>query len=209
VAGRFEWLILTSANTVFAISQHLTALGLTLTGTAFRTAAVGPATAEAARQLDLELVDLPAEYIVEALANSLHIEPGMRVLLPESALARPTLADLLAARGAEVSVVTAYRTVCGHGGVDVPQLLAQKQIDALTFTSSSTVTCILERLSKEGGQRENAVSVCAACIGPKTAATARACGFTVLTIPSEHTLEGLVTALDGYFAQQVTTGEQI
>ena len=209
VIGRFDWLILTSANTVFALAQRLNALGLTLAGTAFRTAAVGPATAEATQeQLHLERVDLPAEYFAESLAHSLPIESGTRVLLPESTIARPALANILSARGAEVSVVAAYQTICGQGGVDVPQLLAQKQIDALTFTSSSTVTYFLERFSEEGGKREDAFEVYAACIGSKTAATAHDCGFTVLTTPAEHTLDGLLKALGEYFSQQIRAGKQ-
>lgn len=209
INGHFDWLVLTSVNTVFAIAQRLKALELTLAGAAFRSAAVGPATAEAARvHLDIQDIDLPAEYIAESLADHLLVETGTRVLLPESAIARPTLAKLLAARGAAVSVVDAYHTVCGHGGVNVPQLLKQQQIDALTFTSSSTVTCFLERLDREGGQREDALALCAGCIGPKTTATARRCGFDVLTVPTEHTLNGLLYALDEYFCQQTKTSEQ-
>jgi len=192
---------------VHAIAQRISALGLTLAGSRFRTAAVGPSTAEAARQqLGLEQIDLPAAYIADSLADHLPVEAGTRVLLPESAIARPTLADRLAARGAAVSVVQAYQTVCGEGGVDVSLLLAQKRIDALTFTSSSTVTCFLERVDREGGRREDALAVTAVCIGPKTAATARDCGFTVLPIPAEHTLDGLVSALESYFAERI--GEQ-
>jgi uroporphyrinogen-III synthase len=204
--GRFDWLVLTSANTVTAIAQRLGVLGLSLAEIRFRTAAVGPSTAEAAReQLGLEHVDLPTEYIADSLADDLPVEPGSRVLLPESAIARPRLGAQLAARGAEVSVVDAYQTVCGHGGMDVPRLLAQKAIDALTFTSSSTVTCFLERLHKEGGRRQDAFAVSAACIGPETAATARNGGFTVLPVPAEHSLAGLVQALDSYFVQRANT----
>jgi uroporphyrinogen-III synthase len=170
---------------------------------------VGTATAEAAQvQLGLELFDLPPQYIAESLADHLPFETGTRVLLPESTIARPTLANRLAERGAAVHVVDAYQTICGQGGVDVPQLLAQKRIDALTFTSSSTVTYFLERLSKEGGQREDALAVCAACIGTKTAATAQDNGFTVLTTAVEHTLAGLIDALDTYFANRIDIGKQ-
>lgn len=199
-AGHYDWLILTSANTVAALVQRLARTELSLEGAAFRTAAVGPATTATARQsLNLDIADLPAAYIAESLAECLPVTSGTRVLLPESALARPTLADMLRARGAEVTVVTAYQTVCGRGGVDVPRLLALGQIDALTFTSSSTVTCFLERLSDAGASPEQARPVCAACIGPKTAETARGCGFTTRVVAPEHTLEGLVAALETYF----------
>ena len=40
--------------------------------------------------------------LAESLAEHLPIETGTRVLLPESAIARPTLADRLSARGARV-----------------------------------------------------------------------------------------------------------
>jgi len=209
IAGRFDWLILTSANTVMAVAQRLKALELTLTGAAFRTAAVGPATAEAAQtQLGLDLFDLPPQYIAESLAEHLPIETGTQVLLPESAVARPTLANRLLERGAVVRVVDAYQTICGQGGVDLARLLAQKRIDALTFTSSSTVSYFLERLDKEGGRREDALALCAACIGTKTAAIARECGFTVVTTAIEHTLDGLIDALDTYFANRIDIGKQ-
>ncbi len=209
-AGYFDWLVLTSTNTVLAIAQRLKALGLSLAGTPFRTAAIGTATAEAAHeQLGLERIDVPSEYIAESLAAYLPVEKGTQVLLPESVIAWTTLADMLSARGAVVRVVDAYQTVCGSGGVDVPQRLAQRQIDAITFTSSSTVTGFLERLDKEGGHREDALKLCAACIGPKTAATARDCGFSAITMPADYTLEGLLVALENYFAQRMATGEKL
>lgn len=209
VAGQFDWLVLTSANTVSALSERLQVLGLTLTGTKFRAAAVGEATAEIAKtQLGLEVFDLPPEYAAESLVEHLPVETGARFLLPESAIARPTLAERLAARGAIVNTVDAYQTICGQGGANIPQLLSQHQIDSLTFTSSSTVTYFLERLHKEGGRKEDAFAVCAACIGAKTAATAYDNGFTMLTTAAEHTLHGLVAALDTYFAQQIETGKQ-
>lgn len=202
-AGNYDWLVLSSANTVFAIAQRLAALGLGLAGSSFRSAAIGPATAEAARQqLGLEILALPAEYVAESLASSLPLESGTRVLLPESAIARPALADTLAARGARVTVVTAYQTVRGYGGVDIPHLLAQGQVDALTFTSSSTVVNFLARFRQESGRFEDLRHVCIACIGPKTAATARDSGLTVSVLPAEHTLDSLVDALHRFFVGQ-------
>jgi len=200
-AGGFAWLILTSANTVMILAQRLHALGLSLTDAPFRTAAIGPSTAQpAVTHLGVTPFELPPHYVAESLAEHLPITHGMRVLLPESAIARPTLADRLTERGAAVTVVEAYHTVRGHGGLDVPQLLAQKRIDALTFTSSSTVTYFFERLTQEGGQPSDALSVCAVCIGSKTAATARDYGFTTLITATEYTLDGLMDALDAYFA---------
>jgi uroporphyrinogen-III synthase len=198
-SGDYDWLALTSANTAYALGQRLASLGLKLADGPFQVAAVGPATADAAQTLGLTVALLPENYLAEGLAASLPVEPGARVLLPESAIARPALATLLAERGAAVDVVTAYQTVRGTGGINASGALAEGGIDALTFTSSSTVTYFLERLADEGGQRDRALSVPAVCIGPQTAATARDCGFAQVIVAQQHTLDGLVDALERYF----------
>lgn len=197
-AGRYDWLVLTSANTVLMLAERLQALGLSLPS--LSVAAVGTSTAQAAQSLLGVTVDLmPETFIAEALADALHLQPGMRVLLPESAVARPTLAQLLRAQGAVVDVVTAYRTVRGSGGVDVPSLLALRQIDAVTFTSSSTVEHFLKRLETEGSRADDLNGVCIACIGTQTEQTAITCGLNVSVVASPHTLVAMVAGLERYF----------
>ena len=193
-AGRFTWLILTSANTVLAIAERLRVLKLTLDQQSFATIAVGSATAHAAQSmLGIREIALPPTFVAESLAESLDLAPNTTVLLPESAIARPILADLLRAKGAHVTVVNAYQTICLH---DDAQRLPLADIHAITFTSSSTVTCFVERLRRAGQRMADVADLLVACIGTKTATTARACGFTRIITAAEHTLDGLVTALD-------------
>jgi len=199
-AGRFDWLVLTSANTVFALGHSLAALKLSLDNAAFQTAAVGPATAQAARQIGLNPIDLPDEYTAKSLAAAIPDTSGARVLLPASALARPALADTLSRRGADVMTVCAYWTVRGQGGADVPDLLTRRQIDAIAFTSSSTVAFFVERLTHENGSLDVARGLYAACIGEPTAATAREHGFTRIVVPPRQTTEDLIGALASCFA---------
>jgi uroporphyrinogen-III synthase len=201
----FDWLVLTSANTVLALA----ALPQTLFPVTQRVpderqgkrvAAIGPATAKAAKEyLGLETILLPETFTTEALGEALPIKAGERVLIPASAIAPPTLAEQLTARGAEVTVVEAYRTVHGTGGADVAALLAQKRVDAVTFTSASTVENFLARLESEGGSRADLTGVCLACIGPQTAAAVQAHGLTVDVMPTMHTLDGLIAALQNYY----------
>lgn len=192
----FDWLILTSANTVLALA----ALMPTPTFGEIQVGAVGPATAKAAKTyLGRETTLLPETFTAEALGKALPILPGQRVLIPASAIAPPTLAEQLTARGALVTVVEAYRTVQGTGGADIVAQLAQKRVDAVTFTSASTVENFLARLRSEGGSRADLGGVCLACIGPQTAAAAEAHGLTVDVMPAEHTLDGLIAALTEYF----------
>ena len=191
----YDWLVLTSANTVAALSS----LGVVADG--LKVAAVGSSTANAVKaQLGRETALLPEHFTAESLAQALPIQPGERVLIPSSAIAGPALADILTQRGAKVTVVEAYRSVLGAGGENVPALLAQKQIDAVTFTSASTVANFLTRLDSEGGRRPDLACVCIACIGPQTAAMAQAQGLVVSVMPEVHTLYGLVAALAKYFS---------
>jgi uroporphyrinogen-III synthase len=208
-AGRYQWLALTSANAVFALAKRLERAGMRLEPARFRTAAIGPATAEAAQHmLGLESVSIPEEYVAEAMGEALPVRAGQRVLLPESAIARPALAGILRARGAEVTVIPAYRTVRGSGGEDVPGMLARGEVHALTFASSSAVVNFVERLRHEGGRLDDARFLCAACIGPVTAEAARESGFENVLIPNEYTLGGLVEALADYFQNDLFTREE-
>lgn len=205
--GAFDWLILTSANTVLSLAHRLDTMGLSLRGVAnLRVAAVGTSTGQAAKaQLGVEVDLLPDEFTGESLAKSFKHIQGQRILLPVSDIAPSTLADALRASGATVTRVVAYRTIPGSDGVDIASLLAEKQVDAVTFTSSSAVENFLCRLTTEGGNREHLDGVCTACIGPQTALAARDSGLQVSLTPASHTLDGLVAGLESHF-EHITTG---
>jgi len=207
--GNFDWLVLTSTNSVFALAQRLEILKISTDDLKnLSLATVGPATAEATRNLlKLETAVIPEEYSAEALVYALRPRSGMRVLLPQADLARPTMMEGLIAAGATVTTVIAYRTVQGRGGIDLPARLAGKQIDAITFTSPSTVRNFLERLRAEGGDLDKLRDVIVACIGPTTAEAARELGLTVAVLPAEHTAEGLVDELERHFERNVEANE--
>jgi len=200
--GAFDWLVLTSANTAWILGQRLKALDLAFEGALV--AAVGPKTAAAVwTELNL-VVDLVAErHVAEELAEALQPVGGQRILLPQSAIARGVLAEALRKAGADVTVVTAYTTAPGQGGNAVPQLLREGSVDAITFSSSSTVRYFLSRLEAEDGRRDDLKGVCLAAIGPITAETMREHDLPVSVQAAEFTLLGLVKALDIYFAERI------
>lgn len=201
LAGRFDWLVLTSSNTVLALAARLQALGHAPARLGeLAVAAVGPVTAATARQhLGAQPRLVPDEFVAEALAVALQPVAGASVLLPQADLARPVLAEMLHAAGAAVTSVVAYRTVRGQGGIDLPGALGAGQVDAITFTSASTVANFLDRLSAEGGHPGQLHDVCLACLGPITRATAQAHGLRVAVTPATSTLQGLVAGLAAYF----------
>jgi uroporphyrinogen-III synthase len=197
-AGQFDWMYLTSANTVTALSRRVEDLDRYFGG--LKIAAIGSKTAAAAQdKLRIE-VNLTADaYTAESLAVALHAVTGQRILLPQSNIAQPVMAQLLRVAGAEVTVVEAYRTVMGTGGDDVPALLNAGRIDAITFTSSSTVRNFLSRLEKEGGQLSDLEGVCLAAIGPITAGTMRDLALPVNVMAVEYTAAVLVEALADHY----------
>ena len=229
-AGRFDWLVITSANTVYILADRLRALGIRHADAAqanTKVAAVGSATATAIREkLNLSVDLLPDDYVAESLAASLRVSGGSRVFLPQSALARPTLENALRGAGAEVTKVAAYRTVVGHGGDNLPRHLRQGNVDAVAFTSASTVHNFVERLKaeirgacedergkrgipagREGVSHSPLLSsyfsqfgVAVACIGPMTAEAARQHDLSVHVVAESRTVEGLVHSLKAYFA---------
>jgi uroporphyrinogen III methyltransferase/synthase len=115
------------------------------------------------------------------------------VLLPRADIAPPDLGDGLAALGADVQSVVAYRTVPAGGLADeARRVLAAGGVDVACFTSSSTVRNLVDALD---GDVSLLAPLIIACIGPVTAATARELGLRVDVVAREHTVAGLVAAL--------------
>ncbi len=177
----FDWIVFTSRNGVEAVARRTK----TLAGP--KIAVIGPATAEAARAHGWEPSLMPPSYVAESVLDAIGDVGGAKILLPRANIARDVLPEGLRARGATVVVIPAYRT---HTPTEpLPDLYG---VDAITFTSSSTVRGFLARGSVPPG----AVVV---CIGPVTAATAEELGLEVAAVADEFTEDGLVNALEALF----------
>ena len=183
LVGAADWVAFTSVNAVerfLPLLEDVRALG------AVQVAAVGPGTAAALQAWHLRPDLVPERAIAEALVEAFPAGPG-RVLLPQAAAARPVLAEGLRARGWDVDVVEAYRTVVA---VPSPGVLADAlAADAVTFTSASTVHGYLD---VTGGA---AVPPVVVSIGPVTSAAARRAGLEVAVEADPHTLDGVVDAV--------------
>jgi len=124
---------------------------------------------------------------------------GVPVLLPGADIGRDVLAKGLRKLGAKVEGVNAYHTVTPATAAADASKLLDKGVDAITFTSSSTVRNLVEIL---GGDKSPLESSLIACIGPVTAGTARELGLRVDLEADEHTVEGLVDSLVAYYNAQ-------
>jgi len=181
--GDAAWVVFTSAN---AVERFVPLLRDSRDLAGVRIAAIGPGTADALHRYNLAPDLVPEQFVAEALLDAFPTGSG-RVLLPRAAVARDVLPDGLRAKGWEVEVVEAYRTVAADVA---PELVtAARAADAVTFTSSSTVTRYLEVAGPD------AVAPVVVCIGPITAQTARGHGLEVDAVAEEHSIPGLVDAV--------------
>lgn len=195
--SQYQWLIVTSANGVEAMRERMAALNLSSRDFShLKIAAVGSATSQALREMELTAAITPPEYVAESLLEALgSTVGGQRVLLARAAVARDVIPDALRARGATVDVVDAYRTVIPDESMErVRALFGEKgrTPDAATFTSSSTVTNFLALLRAAGVQAPAAMK--AVSIGPITSATLRELGWEPAAEADPHDLAGLVDA---------------
>ncbi|MFQ5960493.1 MAG: uroporphyrinogen-III C-methyltransferase [Candidatus Methylomirabilales bacterium] len=195
--GSYQWVIFTSANGVRNFIARLRDRGGDLRVLhGIRVATIGPATAAALAEAGIRADVVPDEYRAEAILEALDEDlRGMRFLIPRAAEAREILPAGLRARGALVDVVAVYRTVqVADQSEAVLGLLRAGQVDAVTFTSSSTVVNFVEMFP---GEDLPALlkGVTIACIGPITAETAARYGLAAHVMPAAFTIPSLADAL--------------
>jgi uroporphyrinogen III methyltransferase/synthase len=198
-----HWVVFTSVNGVRFFFDRLFALGLDVRALGhLRTVCIGPATAARLRAYGLKADILPQSYRAEAIVEAFRRQDvrGRTILLPRALEARQILPEELTAMGARVLEVPAYRTLAAAGGIDtLLERLQAKEIDLITFTSSSTVRNFKAMLPA-GRFAELITGVAAACIGPITADTARELGFDVRVVAETYTIPGLCAAVRRLFA---------
>ncbi|WP_245953457.1 uroporphyrinogen-III synthase [Arthrobacter silvisoli] len=227
--GRYDWLVVSSITTVRALKAKAAERGTELSAllpSGVRVATIGPSSR---RILEAEgiRVDLAPEGSQSA-AGLLEVWPGGpgRVLLPQADIADSLLSDGLAGKGAEVAVVTAYRTVDFPArpeerldtelakaaawpapGTDVAgeqELPLLEPARARTMIDDGALAAVVAA-SPSAARRIAATLVplrdCRfIAIGRSTAAEAGTLGLTVAATAKEPTPDGIVAALTELFA---------
>ena len=196
----YKWLVFTSANGVDYFFERLGAAKKDARALANVTlAAIGSATAKALAEHGLTADLIPSAYKAEELAEALagEITAGDKILLARAKVAREVLPESLRKIGAIVDVVTAYETVADCENKDeLIEALESGEASIVTFTSSSTVTNLLEVL---GDKKELLNKAALAAIGPVTADTLKKHGYTPAINAAEYTIDGLMTAITNFY----------
>jgi len=210
---RYDWVVLTSANGVDRLWAEMRRQGRD--ARAFgkaKIAAIGPGTAAALERCGVtaDLIakehrgEALAEEVLAAMASTASTEGAPaakppRVLVARAEVARDVVPDTLRAAGCEVDVVAVYKTRSPPRALleALSSLLEGGEIDAVTFTSSSTVEHLCDALEARAIPLLAKTTV--ASIGPITTETAKKRGIRVDVTAAEYTLPGLVSALEKHF----------
>lgn len=202
--GEYDWLLLTSVNTVHAIERA----GLTLphgepasqTSPPRRIAAVGPATAEAAAQQGLTVSLIPpADFSTEGMIDALHSAAGphpARFLFPVSNLTDDRMQRALESRGHTVLRVTAYETSERPAPSDFAAQLGEHAPTVVLVTSGSAAHALHRALP------ELPAGLHIAAIGRASARALAEHGLVADVVALEQTIPGLLDAVADYLHQR-------
>ena len=196
----YHWLIFTSTNGVDVFFRYLADKGQDVRALkGLEVAAIGPSTATALEHLGLRPDFVPDKYTSENIISGLKERglDGKCFLLARAEEVPPDLVQGLERLGGKVHQVAVYRTVPAQAVSAAREMLLKGDIDVITFASSSTVRNLVAQMG-EGWPACNKAKV--ACIGPVTAATALRAGLKVDIVAKEHTIVGLVEAIEQEFS---------
>jgi len=160
--------------------------------------AIGPATAEALREVGLDVDLVPGTYsssgLIEALGDGI---AGERVEIARSDHGSSVLPEGFDDAGVYHHETVLYRLIRPEGAGASADLAAAGELDAALFTSTLTVEHFLSAAA-DRGVRERAIAglnrAVVGAIGEPTRSAAAAEGIEVNVVPGEATFEALAEA---------------
>jgi uroporphyrinogen III methyltransferase/synthase len=201
--GAYRWVVFTSVN---AVDRFVAELRDARAFGSARVAAVGGATADALRAGGIEPDLVPAEHSARGLLEAfggVGPDADARVLFPCADIAPDTIDRGLEQKGWVVQRVEAYRTV--PAAPPEPERLARVGgADALVLTAASSVHAYAALRLPDGDALPVPPHV--VCIGPTTAAAARAAGMTGVHEAWGASTAGIVAELADHFGHAAPAG---
>ncbi len=202
---KYDWVIFTSANAVRFFVKRLGERTASDAGSQFsrkRVCAIGPATRRSIEEVgiavDLVAEESVAEGVIETIKSRYGQGDSLRgksFLIPRARFARDVLPNELLKLGAIVNAVETYQSVKPEvDGEKIVALFEQGTVDAITFTSPSTIINFAALVSPRE-LPELLRHTVVGCIGPITAVKAREFGLESVVQPEQYDAESLIKAM--------------
>jgi uroporphyrinogen III methyltransferase/synthase len=198
----YSWIVFTSANGVDIFFNRLFELGMdSRILRNVKIAVIGSETAGHLQRYGIVSDLVPQKFTSEGLLDAFRQlktdYSGENLLFPVSEIAREILPNELERMGAQVKVVSIYRTLIPEYSVDEIDAAFGLEPDLVTFTSSSTVANLVRILDDHPQQRYREL-IRGASIGPITSSKALELGIRIVVEAQEHTISGLVASIKDY-----------
>ena len=181
-AGDYDWLVITSQNTVPAIAGALGAMPEKT-----RVAAVGEATADALRESGARVDLVPRVQSAAGLLREWPGGAGERALLPSSSRAKPTLVHGLRSAGLTVDQVDAYDSAA--------EFASRDELAATGFAGADVVVVSSGTVAEQVAALELDDRALVVAIGEQTAADCLELGLRVTSVADEPSADGIATAV--------------
>ncbi|WP_208592429.1 uroporphyrinogen-III synthase [Gracilibacillus suaedae] len=190
----FDWLFFTSVNTVRFFHQYITTLGIQVKN---KIAAVGEKTARSLMNYGYTVNFQPSTYNGKAMVEEFLNENGTkRIALICGENARREIPELLKEAGVPFEKIVVYRTIRNEKSKSLLNK-AVSEVDAIFFTSPSTVTAFQQFLAPD--LYEHAIhSMVTVAIGETTANALRERSFRHILYPEIFTIERMVEVYRDY-----------
>lgn len=198
----FDWILFTSANAARYFGRRCKARGVdpkkAQSGARpLFVAVVGPATAEAAAAEGFLVGHMAEEFQGISLAREMAADLSRKkVLIPHGDLATEDLTVALRFAGADVTEVTAYRTLeVDSAAPEALEAVRKVEVDIVSFFSASAFRSVSKRVGVDVLGR-----VAIAAIGPVTADAIREAGLKVAVESKVPTAKAFIAALLAHFS---------
>ena len=182
--GEFDWLVLTSPNSVEHFAPFLGRVKFN------RVASIGKRTSEAMTEHGMHVDFEPSGYTQEKFMEEFAAKRGERILYPVSAHARPLMYEYLSEAGAEVTRIRLYHPVPDVQSLERIERLLCEGAYAITFSSPSGVEAFAGRVD-----RDRLENVTVTAIGHVTRDALKKQGIESIQ-PEKETLQDMINMLE-------------
>ncbi|MCA1009834.1 uroporphyrinogen-III synthase [Halobacillus halophilus] len=195
----YEWVFITSSNGVKFFFELINRIGIRVPDS-LRFAIIGEKTARTLKTYGYEADFMPSSFQADTMAEEFFRDkraPGM-ILYVRGNRSRDVLPEKFTEQQVFFQTITVYDTLLlKEHQEQIRQSICNHEIDALTFTSPSTVQAYIAIMKD---MPDTGRDLPCFCIGPTTADQAELVGFQQVFLPPHYTMEDMVEKMVQFFS---------